>query len=210
MNKAGSLPFDVVDGRLKTLGSVMLRLPGARGDDIQIAPSTFAKFGRGVDTALLLGPVNEPLRKTLTSNGAGTSVGDFGQVSSDDGLNVCFSASVGCASTCCGGSSATKGLRNSTGGVTAGGFDKASDATSFLMIEVARRRAGETSDCGRILRTACSLGFVDVENLRSSRSGGASELAVMKGCQGSIFGGGLPELGSTRGLSAKLGSKLKL
>lgn len=188
----------------------MLRLPGARGD-IQIAPSIFAKFGRGVDTALLLGPVNEPLRKTLTPNGAGVSIWDLGQVSSGDGLEVCFSASVECASSCCGGApSAMKGLRNSTGGVTAGVFDKASEATSFWMIVVARIRVGETLGCGRILRTACSLGFVDVENLRSSRSRDALELGVMKGCQGSFSEGGLPKLGSTRGLSAKLGSKLKL
>jgi hypothetical protein len=83
VNWTGSPVFGVVGGRRKTFGSVMLRLPGALGET-QIAPSTFAKSGRGVDVALFFGPTNDPLRNTRISKGAVVSVGDFGYVSSSD------------------------------------------------------------------------------------------------------------------------------
>lgn len=78
------------------------------------------------------------------------------------------------------------------------------------MIDVARIRAGAASDCGRIRRTAVSRGFVDVENLRSSRSDDVSSFGTKYGCQGSFSDGALWQGGSARGPSAKLGSKLKL
>jgi hypothetical protein len=81
-------------------------------------------------------------------------------------------------------------------------------AVSFFAIEVARRRVGAVSVCGRRRRTLGSLGFVAVENLRVIRSESVSELGDIYGLQSSFPGGLL--VGSKTVFKAKLGSKLKL
>lgn len=52
---------EAIGGRRKTFGSVILRLARDRGDS-KMAPSEFAKVGRGAEIALILGRASAVLR----------------------------------------------------------------------------------------------------------------------------------------------------